>query len=346
MGIDSTSSNSSVEKTPSKGSFSEIKKSVSKKLDTTPKKIGAIVGGTAVAGAVVATSPIWISVGLLAAAGGLVGGAVGASISGVYLTYKGTKKAAEKLADSPKFQNAMGALSVSKLIKKVVLNPIDKIATRAAFRKPIQDLNKEGRNTFKTSGKAETKLHPLLQKVLEQASSNLNEEDREYLSTVTENKEDEDQYKPVLSIDNIKININKMSFSSIEKKEISKILDNIQNLDGDITGALRKFQVQHPNQTAKLVMFLKLGELRLKAKKHIANIKDAASKNSDENTKAPGSMTKEFYKACIKPIEHLYSKGKVRGDFDIDLTTLSFDDCDKIAKAAKAAKKTNYEIIE
>lgn len=315
-----------------KAAFSGVMISVNKKLDTPPKKMAAIIGGSAIGGALIVAS---VPVLALAAVGGLIGGAIGTAIAGAYGTYKGTKKAAEGLADSPKFQNAMGALSIGKIVKKV-LSPIDKMATKAAFKKSIDKLNKKGKEDFIRDGKATTKLHPLLKENSNKPTAIVHESDSEYL-------QGEYEYTRIVSDDFSLKNLNKkiesMPFSKSETKEIKEILIKVADYDRyepKYKDNLRKFQIQHPNQAAKLVMFLKLGDMRSKAKEDLEKIHKAADKDAKDNKETPNSMTKEFYKVIIKPIEHLYAKGKVRGSLkNIKVEELSFEDCEKIAKVAK-----------
>ena len=103
-----------------KGHVTKLSDIVNEKLNTIPKKVGAIIGGSAVVGATAFVSLPFL---ILAGVGSLiVAGTIGVGISGAYLTYKTTKEAAEGLADSPNFQNTLEALSISKFIGKIFEN--------------------------------------------------------------------------------------------------------------------------------------------------------------------------------------------------------------------------------
>lgn len=325
-------SSGDVQKSSLKGTLSTITGAVSNKLNTTPKKIAAVIGGSAVAGAAIATSPIWVSIGLLAAAGGLIGGTIGVGISGVYLSYKGTKKAAEGLADSPKFQNAMGALSVGKLI--------DKVFERSAKNKVKSD--------FKSDLKKEMKQHKKnIDKYLK--DNPLSRPTSEWKPTTENVKKFKTHYEKKYN-NNLGSADDYLTKKELEEfKELKGSLDKLlNNYNMDVAFEKYAFK-QKPvdknkkpikdgkanhdvgvDKLAKLMLYMTLIDSRSKAKEAM----DAIKEFEEKNLKPSDGMTidKEKYQKYIKPIEKYLIKDGERKWNNFDPTKLTGKDCNVIMK--------------
>lgn len=347
-----------------KSHVTKLSNGVKDKLNTTPKRVGAIIGGSVVVGAAIATSPIWISAGLLVAAGGLVGGAVGAGMSGVYLTYKRTKDAAEGLADSPEFQNAMEALSITKLIGKVFEKSLQnkvKSEFKSDFKKDMKAYHKGIKNEIKKM-KESVKQAEEKDKSKVKVTSEINIEWKptgrvkemmnQYTSKYSDGELGEAKNylsdKELKDFKKLKTTLDKLlkkysSDNNLTEESINKAFYAYANKQERVDENKKPIKPGKYNASvgmeklAKIELYMKLIEARSNAKTvidHIKKLKDEKGFQIDfgkKESKTPLSPEqKKNYEKYIKPIEKFLIKNGKGNWNNFDSKKLTFKDCKEI----------------